>query len=195
MFPALYFDVITVICLSGYANVIQVKGIRIGGLSGIYKSKDYHKGHHELAPYTEDTKRSVYHIRNFEVFRLKQLTRPVDIFMSHDWPTDIARYGNMNELFQKKSFLRQEVLDGSLGSPPAAELLHKLQPSHWFSAHLHVKFAAHVQHSVSDILLSLSLSLFSRPPPPPLIWWESRLCNYLSLHEQYTPFLIFHKKN
>ena len=153
------------ICLSGYANIIQVKGIRIGGLSGIYKGRHYHKGHYELAPYTEDTKRSVYHIRNLEVFRLKQLTRPVDIFMSHDWPTNIARYGNMNELFSKKSFLKQEVLDGSLGSPPAAELLHKLQPSHWFSAHLHVKFAANVQHSVSGILLSLSLSFSPSPPP------------------------------
>lgn len=149
---------ITVVYLSGYANVIQVKGIRIGGLSGIYKSKDYQRGHFEHAPYTEDTKRSVYHIRNIEVFRLKQLTRPVDIFMSHDWPTNIARYGNMHQLFSRKMFLKQEVLNGSLGSPPAADILHKLQPSHWFSAHLHVKFAANVQHSVSGWLLSVCLS-------------------------------------
>ena len=33
----------------------------------------YFSGHHEFPPYTEQTKRSVYHVRNLEVFRLKQV--------------------------------------------------------------------------------------------------------------------------
>ncbi|KAK7113105.1 uncharacterized protein [Littorina saxatilis] len=141
----------------GYANVIQVGGLRIGGLSGIFKGKDYNKGHHECPPYTEDTKRSVYHIRSLEVFRLKQLTRPLDIILSHDWPTNVARYGNLTQLFNKKPFLKEEILNGSLGSPPAAEVLHKLQPSYWFSAHLHVKYAATVEHSPGKCTQFLSL--------------------------------------
>ncbi|XP_025106934.1 lariat debranching enzyme-like [Pomacea canaliculata] len=141
----------------GYASVIQVGGIRIGGLSGIYKARDYNRGHYEYPPYTDDTKRSVYHVRNVEVFRLEQLTRPMDIFMSHDWPANIAQYGDMERLFRAKPFLREEVLDGSLGSPPAERLLHKLQPSYWFSAHLHVKFAAWIQHSNKNTTKFLSL--------------------------------------
>nr|KAG5713717.1 hypothetical protein BaRGS_024344 [Batillaria attramentaria] len=141
----------------GYAGVIQVGGVRIGGLSGIYKARDFNKGHYEHPPYTEDTKRSVYHIRNLEVFRLKQLTRPVDIFMSHDWPTNIAHYGKKEKLFRIKPFLKREVLDGSLGSPPAEDLLLKLQPSYWFSAHLHVKFVANVCHSKNKSTKFLSL--------------------------------------
>lgn len=57
----------------GYAGVVQVGDLRIGGLSGIYKGSDYMKGHFEKSPYNGSTMRSVYHIRNLEVFRLKQV--------------------------------------------------------------------------------------------------------------------------
>lgn len=76
---------------------------------------------------------------------------PIDIFMTHDWPRGIYHYGNTNQLLYKKKFLRQEVESGTLGSPAAAELLDHLQPSYWFSAHLHVKFAALMQHEVGQI--------------------------------------------
>ncbi|XP_054470729.1 lariat debranching enzyme [Anoplopoma fimbria] len=130
----------------GYAGVVRYKGIRIGGASGIFKSHDYRRGHHEFPPYNPNTLRSVYHIRNIEVFKLKQIKMPMDIFMSHDWPRGIYRYGSTAELLRKKKFLRQEVETNSLGSPAAEELLAHLQPSYWFSAHLHVKFAAVMKH-------------------------------------------------
>lgn len=57
----------------GYANVINFGGIRIAGLSGIFKAADYHKGHHEIPPYNPGTAHSVYHVRNLEVFRLSQI--------------------------------------------------------------------------------------------------------------------------
>ncbi|GIL81793.1 hypothetical protein Vretimale_1395 [Volvox reticuliferus] len=134
----------------GFAGAVKFGGLRIAGLSGIYKQHDYMRGHHEKLPYTDNTMRSVYHVRDFEVFRLLQLQQPVDIFLSHDWPTGIAQYGNTQQLLARKAFLRSEVETGTLGSPPAAQLLAALRPAYWFSAHLHTKFAALVQH----------------PPPP-----------------------------
>ena len=130
----------------GYAGVINVSGIRIAGLSGIYKSHDYSMGHFERPPYSDSSMRSAYHIRMLDVNRLLRLRGPIDVFLSHDWPAGIARYGDTNALFRKKSFLRQEVDDGSLGSPPAAQILETLKPAYWFSAHLHTKFAALVPH-------------------------------------------------
>ncbi|XP_060553240.1 lariat debranching enzyme A-like isoform X2 [Ruditapes philippinarum] len=131
----------------GYAGVVQVGGVRIGGMSGIYKGKDYMKGHFEHPPYCEDSKRSAYHLRNFDVFRLKQVKNHIDIFMSHDWPRGIYKYGNVNKLVKKKRFLADEIEKDILGNPMAADLLKLLQPTYWFSAHLHVKFPAVVQHT------------------------------------------------
>lgn len=89
-------------------------------------------------------------MRNIEVYKLKQLKQPIDIFLSHDWPRSIYHYGNKKQLLKTKSFFRQEVENNTLGSPAASELLEYLKPTYWFSAHLHVKFAALMQHQATD---------------------------------------------
>ncbi|KAM5154661.1 lariat debranching enzyme isoform 2-T2 [Callospermophilus lateralis] len=56
----------------GLAGVVKYRGVRIGGISGIFKSHDYRKGHFEYPPYNPSTIRSIYHVRNIEVYKLKQ---------------------------------------------------------------------------------------------------------------------------
>lgn len=131
----------------GYAGVINVNGIRIGGISGIFKGYDYRKGHFEFPPYNENTKKSVYHIRSLEVFRLKQITPKIDIMISHDWPTNVTNHGNVEQLLRFKPYFRQDIENNRLGSPPCEELLDILKPKHWFSAHLHCRFTASIKHS------------------------------------------------
>jgi hypothetical protein len=93
----------------GYAGVVNFGGLRIGGISGIYKGNHYNLGHFEVPPYSEDSIRSAYHVRALEVQRLLSLEQPLDVFLSHDWPQGIARHGDLRSLLQHKSFLRQEV--------------------------------------------------------------------------------------
>ncbi|KAG1712155.1 Lariat debranching enzyme [Nymphon striatum] len=130
----------------GYAAVVNFGGIRIAGLSGIYKGYDYLKGRHECPPYDYSSKKTVYHIRNIDVFRLKQITGDIDIGLSHDWPRGIHQYGDVQSLLRVKSFFRDDINENKLGSRPTEDLLYKLKPNYWFSAHLHVKFAAIVKH-------------------------------------------------
>ncbi|PPR90160.1 hypothetical protein GOBAR_AA30535 [Gossypium barbadense] len=115
----------------GYAVVVKFGNIRIDGLSGIYNAR-----HHEMPPYNDNTIRSVYHVREYDVHKLMLLEKLIDIFLSHDWPLSITDYGNWQQLIQQ----------GTLGIKPAAQLLKKLRPSYWFSAHLHCKFTALVEH-------------------------------------------------
>ena len=148
----------------GFAGVVTVGGVRIGGLSGIYKEHDYRHGHHERPPFSDDEMRSFYHVREIDVLQLRQLRRPLDIFLSHDWPQHIAKHGNTSALLRRKPFLKAEIANGSLGSPPALELLRALQPAYWYAT----APARRMFRCIIALNLSLSsprLSLNLRPNP------------------------------
>ncbi len=131
----------------GCAGVVRVGGVRIAGLSGIYNSRDYKKGHYETPPYSPNTIRSIYHVREYEVFKLAQIRGALNVVVSHDWPRGVYHHGDMEKLLRTKPYFRQECETNTLGSNAAELLLHQLQPSFWFSGHLHCKFAAVVRHS------------------------------------------------
>ncbi len=141
----------------GAAGVVRFRGLRITGVSGIYKDWDYRRGRFEFPPYNNSTLRSVYHVRNVEVARLKCLANSchhkkdkasslTDIMISHDWPRGVEQHGDLNSLLRKKKYFKEEVETNSLGSPSNEELLNDLKPKWWFAAHLHVKFLANYKH-------------------------------------------------
>ncbi|KAK2460729.1 hypothetical protein APHAL10511_007199 [Amanita phalloides] len=134
----------------GHAGCVRVNGVRIAGASGIFKSHDYRLGYHESLPYDQSTMRSAYHIREFAVRKLSLLSPP-RIFMSHDWPQSIERYGDLQTLLRHKSFLRSDIESGRLGSPPLMNLLMTLKPEWWFAAHLHTYYEATVQHAACKV--------------------------------------------
>lgn len=141
----------------GYASVLNFGGLRIAGLSGIYNKHHYQQGHYEKTPYDNNEIRSVYHMRQIEIFKFLQLSGKIDIFISHDWPLNIHKYGNTEELLRRKPFFEQEINEGSLGNPATERLLHILKPNYWFSAHLHVKFAAIVNYEDNKCTKFLAL--------------------------------------
>lgn len=130
----------------GAAGVVNYKGLRIGGISGIYNERSYKTGHHERLPYDNSTIRSVYHIRAHDVMKASLIDNGIDIFMSHDWPAGIEHHGNTKKLLDQKKHFKIDVKNGTLGSPPAMDLLKSLKPTQWLSAHLHCKFVATVDH-------------------------------------------------
>jgi lariat debranching enzyme len=59
----------------GNAGVVRFKGLRIGGLSGIYKEYDFQRGFTERPPYDSAAERSAFHTREYDVFRLMHLAQ------------------------------------------------------------------------------------------------------------------------
>ncbi|KAH0605375.1 uncharacterized protein H6S33_004597 [Morchella sextelata] len=133
----------------GASSIVNFRGLRIGGLSGIYNPHHYHLPHHERLPYSPKDVKSAYHVRAYDMFKLYQAQEPIDVMVSHDWPQGIEHCGDLDWLLRKKQFFRSDIEKGELGSPPARSLLYKLKPRYWFSAHLHVKFAAVVDHGAA----------------------------------------------
>lgn len=130
----------------GAASVVQIGNLRIGGLTGIYTPHDYPKPHHERLPYQPRDIKSIYHVRQYDVFKLFQISSQVDVMLSHDWPTGVEFHGDYELLFKRKPYFKTESLRGDLGSPAADSLLKKLKPRFWFSGHMHTKFSALVDH-------------------------------------------------
>ncbi|KAF9551565.1 DBR1-domain-containing protein [Agrocybe pediades] len=133
----------------GAAGSVLVNGARIAGASGIFKPHDFRLGHYETLPYDRTSIRSIYHIREYAVRKLSLLSSN-QIFLSHDWPNTIEQHGNLQRLLSKKSFFKDDIDKGVLGSPPLMGLLRTLKPQWWFAAHMHTRFEATVLHHASQ---------------------------------------------
>lgn len=130
----------------GAASVLRLGPLRIAGVSGIWKGFDYRKPHHERIPYNEDDIKSIYHVRELDVRKLLQIRTQVDVGISHDWPKGVEWRGNWKRLFRQKAHLEADAREGKLGSVAAQHVMDRLRPPYWFSAHLHCKYAAVVEH-------------------------------------------------
>lgn len=136
----------------GSSGVIWFGGLRIAGISGIYKSHDYLRSFsaNENPPSFNNhgpPPRSPYHYRQLEIEKLSMIDTLVDVMISHDWPNRIFSYGSVPDLIRRKPHFQGDIkTDEGLGSPPLMDLLKKLKPRFWFSGHLHVKYPAIYSH-------------------------------------------------
>ena len=135
----------------GNVGSILFGGLRISGVSGIFKYHDFDKAIGEECPLNKNDIYSIYHTRRFHIWQLSMLHgNLIDIFMSHDWPSHIWKYGDYQRLINKKKHFIKDIgnhkMGNHLGNPSLNHLLFQLQPKYWFSGHLHCFFKANVYH-------------------------------------------------
>jgi hypothetical protein len=141
----------------GHSGVVEVCGVVVAGVSGIYKGRDFQTAY-PVPPYTSQTVREAYHVRHFEIEKLRRfsaavyaadssLRRSVDIVMSHDWPVGVTKFGDEFRLLKLKPYFEDDLKHGALGNPHLMPLLELLRPKYWLSAHLHCHFTAKIPHT------------------------------------------------
>jgi len=116
----------------GMTGVVDFAGIRIAGISGIYKDFDYGKGHYETFPYNDTTKRSAFHIKQYEIWKIDKIENPIDIIMSHDWPSRLTPY-SVGETNIRNDILQGDS-SGTVGCPYFTELIEKKNLNYGYQA-------------------------------------------------------------
>lgn len=130
----------------GYSGVINVNGVRIAGVSGIHNYSDWKKGYHEIYPFQNFEIKSAFHTRQYEIMKLSLIKDPIDIFISHDWPTLVGDLSDFRTLTKVKPHFKDDIRNHALGSPQLSFLCDTLQPRFWFSAHLHIHWDLMIDH-------------------------------------------------
>ena len=126
----------------GRSGLINVKGIRIGGISGIFNKYDYFRGNFEKEENDiKGDKKSIFHLREFDVVKMSHVKNKIDIFMTHDWPTNLVSDEDKANVFKKKPHFKNDILDGTLGSFPGEFLLKYLKPRFFICGHMHFYYS------------------------------------------------------
>jgi len=148
----------------GSSGVLNYGGIRISGFSGIFKYPDFNKGHYEVPPFDEGTKRSYYHVRTYELFKLKLMKSPLDVVMSHDWPEGVVACGDREELMKRRPHFVENIKNEELGCKDYFALIKSHKPKFWLSGHMHTYFKATIPHADSKTeFLALDKAEHGRP--------------------------------
>ena len=126
----------------GRSGVINVKGIRIAGVSGIFNKYDYFRGNFEK---NEDDiksdKKTIFHLREFEIAKISHLKNHVDIFMTHDWPTNLIKEEDKEKIYKLYPHNKEGIIEGTIGSFPGEFILRYLKPNYFICGHMHFYYS------------------------------------------------------
>ena len=142
----------------GKSSIVDYKGIRIAGLSGIYDPVYYSKKYDYISPNNPNPAveklYSSHFIRACDPFQLElfssyESAKKVDILMTHDWGSGIVaqdpRFFANDRLAHKRHLFKEDIAH-TFGLPFAPEIVKSLNPSVYTAAHHHVYYEKQINY-------------------------------------------------
>ncbi|MEM4263542.1 MAG: metallophosphoesterase [Candidatus Woesearchaeota archaeon] len=110
----------------GRSNILSVRGLSIGGLTGIYYAEKY------KTPLEEEPGYDWKYYREHEVKNLEE--KKVDILLLHEWIMPVSQIDIIKEINIPENCRTNQ------STSPAFNLVKKLQPKYVFMGHMHNRY-------------------------------------------------------
>jgi lariat debranching enzyme len=123
----------------GRVGAIDLAGLRVVGLSGIYDEGTYREGRPPNQAIRATSLKSNVGFTEDEVQRAAELG-PADVLLLHDWPSGLIAAPSLAEVAMKQ----RTVSYREVGNAPARMLIELLRPKVVFCGHMHERRRAEV---------------------------------------------------
>lgn len=142
----------------GRVGAIDLHGMRIVGLSGIFDEETYQKGRPPIEAIKTTSLKSYVGFTEDEVQRAAELG-PADVLLVHDWPAGLASAPSLSEVAASGA----QVSYREVGNEPAQLLVELLRPKLVFCGHMHHRQRAEITVGEGRVTVCCLASMHEGP--------------------------------
>jgi len=136
------FELFSACTYLGRVGLLEWNGLRIAGLSGIYKEDSFQDLRPSVSSLGTVSNKVFAYFNEQDVERALEFER-VDVLLLHEWPADIIDPAHEAEFEGQRRSLRYD----HVGNPYARMLVDALEPQLVLCGHMHKAYRAEVRHA------------------------------------------------
>jgi lariat debranching enzyme len=130
----------------GRVGVVEPHGLRVAGLSGIYRDEAFGVIRPPVASLGAVSNKAFAYFNERDVERALDLER-ADVLLLHDWPADVVDPADAAAFEQQRRSMRYDAV----GNEYARLLVDGLRPRLVACGHLHKAYRAVVRHATGEV--------------------------------------------
>jgi hypothetical protein len=138
----------------GRVGALELAGVRVVGLSGIYQEETYHRGRPPIAALGTASPKAFIGFTEAEVERAAELG-PADVLLLHEWPSGVAEAPSLADV----AAAGRPVAYREPGNAPARMLVELLAPRLVLCGHMHERRRVEIRAGAARVPVACLASL------------------------------------